>query len=243
MSAFLLDADKHYVLVARLGQTTTTGDAEGEVRQTRPVPALSREQVETVLARFRGDIEQIPPMYSAIKQQGTPLYALARQGVEVERQPRPVHIERLDLLDLGEDWLKLSVHCSKGTYVRTLAEDIGEVLGCGAHVVELRRTGVGPWIDPPMVTLAELEARAGEGVESLDALLQPIDAALEHWPALELDDDLCFYLRQGQAVQIPGAPSRGFLRLYHATRGFVGMGVVQDDGRVAPRRLVQAKSR
>lgn len=240
VSAFLLDADKYYSLVARLGQTTDTGDSEGEVRETRPVPALDRAQVEAVLRTFLGDSMQVPPMYSAIKQKGRPLYELARQGVEVEREPRPVHIESLDLIDMGPDWLRMDVHCSKGTYVRTLAEDIGEKLGCGAHVIELRRTGVGPWRDTEMVTMDALRECAEQGFAALDALLRPIDAALEHWPALKLDDDLCFYLRQGQPVQIPGAPSRGFLRLYHDTRGFIGMGVVQDDGRVAPRRLVQS---
>ncbi len=238
VSAFLLDADKRYRLGATLGVTTETGDSEGAVIEERPVPPLDETKVEEALARFRGEIEQIPPMYSALKHEGERLYNLARKGVEVKREPRRVTIHALELIAMGDDWLELEVHCSKGTYVRTLAEDIGEALGCGAHVSELRRTQVGPYDDPDaMVTMEQVEAAAEEGFAALDALLLPIESALAHWPAVTLNEDSAYYLRQGQPVLVPRAPTSGMVRLFEAAGRFIGAGEIQDDGRVAPRRL------
>ncbi|HHC72834.1 MAG TPA: tRNA pseudouridine(55) synthase TruB [Thiotrichales bacterium] len=238
VSAFLLDADKRYRLGATLGVTTETGDSEGAVIEERPVPPLDETKVEEALARFRGEIEQIPPMYSALKHEGERLYNLARKGVEVKREPRRVTIHALELIAMGDDWLELEVHCSKGTYVRTLAEDIGEALGCGAHVSELRRTQVGPYDDPDaMVTMEQVEAATEEGFAALDALLLPIESALAHWPAVTLNEDSAYYLRQGQPVLVPKAPTSGMVRLFEAAGRFIGAGEIQDDGRVAPRRL------
>lgn len=238
VSGYLLDADKSYRFTCRLGATTATGDAEGEVLETRPVPPLDQDQVEAVLERFRGGIDQVPPMYSALKHQGQRLYKLARQGVEVERQPRRVTIHRLELIGLEGEFLTCEVHCSKGTYVRTLAEDIGRILGCGAHVSELRRTGVAPYDADQMVTLDQLRELAEQGFEALDRCLLPVDTALQSWPAVHLNDDSAYYLNGGQAVMVPRAPTSGWVRLYQGEQ-FLGLGEILDDGRVAPRRLMR----
>jgi tRNA pseudouridine55 synthase len=238
LSAFLLDADKRYWVRVRLGVTTTTADAEGEVRETRSTAQVTGQQIREVLPRFVGRIEQLPPMYSAIKHQGQRLYKLARAGVEVERTPRTITIHRLELLKVELPELELDVQCSKGTYVRTLAEDIGEALGCGAHVVGLRRTGVGPYGAEAMVTMAQVEAAAAVGPEALDALLLPIDSALGGWPAVRLSADAAYYLKQGQPVLVPKAPTEGWVRLYDVDQSFIGLGEVEDDGRIAPRRLM-----
>ena len=240
VSAFLLDADKRYQVRCQLGVRTATADAEGEVLETRPVGVYSREQLETVLEEFRGSIEQIPPMYSALKHQGQRLYKLARQGVEVEREPRPVEIYELTVAGQGEDWLDINVHCSKGTYVRTLAEDIGDRLGCGAHVSALRRTAVGPYGDTMLVGLEILRELKEKDMSSMDTLLLPIESALTQWPDVDLSTDAAFYLQQGQPVLVPHAPTSGWVRLYEGNRSFLGMGEILDDGRVAPRRLMKS---
>lgn len=241
VSGFLLDADKHYRMTCRLGIRTTTGDAEGEVLETRPVDDCEREVIEAVLGRFLGPVQQIPPMYSAVKHQGERLYKLARQGVEVEREPRTVVIHEIGLLQLQLPDLELEVRCSKGTYVRTLAEDIGAALGCGAHVTALRRLGVGPYDAHGMVTMENLKKLAGQGLEGLDALLLPVESALSQWPGVRLSSDAAFYLRQGQPVVVPHAPTSGWVRLYHGEDHFLGMGQVLDDGRVAPKRLMNLR--
>jgi len=238
LSAYLLDADKVYTGTCKLGVRTSSADAEGEIIETREVPALSESQVLEVLARFKGEIEQIPPMHSAIKQNGQPLYKLARQGIEVERKPRQVTIHELKLLRLEGDEIEIYVHCSKGTYIRTLVEDIGEALGCGAHLSQLRRTQVGPFREEGMVTLDALREEAEEGPESLDHHLLPLDHALGDYPEVTLTESSLFYVRQGQAVQVPQAPTAGWVRLFDSTGGFVGVGAVLDDGRIAPKRLI-----
>ena len=238
ISGFLLDADKHYRVRCKLGEKTTTADAEGEVIETRPVEGIDAAGLEAALEAFRGSIQQVPPMYSAVKHQGQRLYKLAREGVEVEREPRTVVIHALELLSFEPPFFDLDVRCSKGTYVRTLAEDIGEALGCGAHVTALRRLGVGPYDDQGMVTLDELKSLAEEGLEALDAKLLPIESALAQWPEVQLNEDATYYLRQGQAVLVPRAPTSGWVRLYAAGGTFLGMGQILDDGRVAPKRLM-----
>jgi tRNA pseudouridine55 synthase len=243
-STYLLDADKRYRVRVRLGVTTTTADAEGEILETRPVAGLDEARVRAVMDRFRGPIDQLPPMYSAVKHQGERLYKLARQGIEVERQTRTVTIHALELLELALPELEMDVHCSKGTYVRTLAEDIGAMLGCGGHVIGLSRTGVGPYIQPEsrFVTLGELEAIVMADEEGayplLDALLLPLASALDHWPAVRLTADAAFYLRQGQAVLVPQAPTEGLVRLYDPSLHFLGVGCILDDGKVQPKRLL-----
>jgi tRNA pseudouridine55 synthase len=241
LSAYLLDADKVYTGTCKLGVRTSSADAEGEIIETREVPALSEEQVLEVLARFSGVIEQIPPMHSAIKQNGQPLYKLARQGIEVERKPRQVTIHELKLLRLEGDEIEIYVHCSKGTYIRTLVEDIGEALGCGAHLSQLRRTRVGPFHEEGMVSLDALREEAEEaGPEGLDHHLLPLDHALGDYPEVTLTESSLFYVRQGQAVQVPQAPTNGWVRLFDNAGKFVGVGAVLDDGRVAPKRLISA---
>lgn len=238
LSGFLLNADKTYRFTCRLGATTTTGDADGEIVLTRPVEGLDRTRVENALQRFRGVIHQTPPMYSALKRGGQPLYKLARQGFEVERESREVAVRDLRLLRLGDAELECELRCSKGTYVRALAADLGEALGCGAHVVALRRTGVEPYDAARMVTLETLRERAAENFAALDALLLPPDSAVASWPVVRVGKDAAFYLRQGQPVLAPRAPTQGWVRLYQDDERFLGLGEILDDGRVAPRRLL-----
>lgn len=237
LSGYLLNADKSYQFTCRLGISTTTGDAEGEVTATYPLPALSRELLEEVLQRFVGESLQTPPMYSALKRNGQPLYKLARQGIEVERAPRAVTIHELQLLHWEGELLECRMRCSKGTYVRTLAEDVGKALGCGAHIAALRRTAVQPYDTAQLLTLDALHEVAERGFAALDALLLPLDSALGHWPALQVRGDSAFYLRQGQAVLVPRAPTQGWVRLYQGEEEFFGLGEILDDGRVEPRRL------
>ncbi|MBK1641005.1 tRNA pseudouridine(55) synthase TruB [Chromatium okenii] len=240
-SAFLLDADKWYRVRVRLGVTTTTADAEGEIVATLPVENVDAARIETVLRGFRGSIQQMPPMHSALKHNGQRLYKLARQGIEVERQPRPIEIFALELLSIDLPEIELNVHCSKGTYVRTLAEDIGRELGCGGHVSQLRRTGVGPYLEAemPFVTLDEIATMADDDTpQRLDAHLLALDSALGHWPAVKLSADAAFYLGQGQAVLIPQAPTSGLVRLYDPSQKFIGVGTIADDGKVQPKRLI-----
>ena len=237
LSGYLLNADKHYVATFRLGVATSTGDAEGEVVSRRPVPALSVRVLERAVARFRGEIDQIPPMHSALKHKGKRLYQLAHEGIVVEREPRRVTIHRFDVLRAGDDRVDVEVLCSKGTYIRTLAEDLGAVLGCGASVEALRRIGAGPFTADDMTDLGTLESLAEEGSGALDALLRPMEAAVSRWPSVLLPEGVAFYLRKGQPVLVPHSPTEGWVRIHAERAGFIGVGEVLDDGRIAPRRL------
>lgn len=240
-SQYLLDADKGYETLVQFGVTTTTGDAEGEVIERRPVE-LSAAAIEAVLPDFRGEISQVPPMYSALKRDGQPLYKLARAGEVVEREARSVTIARLTLLGVEGTCARLAVSCSKGTYVRTLVEDIGQRLGCGAHVAELRRTQAGPFGLQGAVDLATLEAAHAEGgSEALDRFLQPVDAGLLHWPLVSLSEHSAYYWLHGQPVWSPGAPAFGMLRVEDHQGRFLGIGEVVEDGRLAPRRLIRSE--
>lgn len=236
ISAFLLDADKTYRFKCKLGEKTATGDAEGEVIETRPSEHISSADIEAQIPAFVGDIEQVPPMYSALKKDGQRLYDLARQGIEVERKARPVTIYSLALLSFNNGEAEFETRCSKGTYVRTLAEDIGEKLGCGAYVTELRRMSVGPY-QGEMITLEELESLAEKGMPALDSALLGSDSGIADWPRVELDADSAYYIKLGQAVQVSGAPVDGYVRIY-APEGFIGVGIIQDDGKVAPKRMM-----
>jgi tRNA pseudouridine55 synthase len=241
LSGFLLEADKRYRSRFRLGVTTTTGDADGVITAQRSSSGVTRAAVLEALAAFTGEVSQIPPMYSALKHQGRRLYELAYQGVEVAREPRTVQVREFELVAIGDGWIEVEVLCSKGTYVRTLAEDVGTRLGCGAHVETLRRTQVGPFPGAQMLDMDALEARAERGLEALDASLLPLDLALQDRPDVELEANSAFYLQQGQAVLVPRAPTAGLVRLYSTQRRFLGVGEVLDDGRVAPRRLLDAR--
>jgi len=238
ISAYLLDANKRYRVKVKLGVTTTTADAEGEAVETRSTENITEQDISAVLNDFVGEIQQLPPMYSALKHNGERLYKLARQGIEVEREPRAVTIYEITLLSVDLPEFELDVKCSKGTYIRTLAEDIGEQLGCGAHVSALRRTEVGPFSTDGMVDAATIEKIAEEGLDSLDQLLLPIDTAVADWPEIQLSADAAYYIRQGQPVLIPKAPADGWVRLYAEQTHFMGVGQIQDDGKVAPKRLM-----
>jgi tRNA pseudouridine55 synthase len=209
MAGMLLGSRKAYLAECRLGVTTTTADLEGEVVQQRPIPALDAGAIEQALATLRGRIRQVPPVYSALKQGGEPLYVKARRGEAVEVPPREVEIHRLELLAHEGDRLRLRVECGSGTYIRSLAVDLGERLGCGAHLTALRRLWVEPFREPTMVTLAELEHAAGQGEAALDGLLLPLSAGVADLPALQLDGSLARAVAQGQQIPWPGPPEQG----------------------------------
>lgn len=238
-SQFLLDADKSYRVTGKLGVTTTTGDAEGEVIETRPVDAAAAE-IEAALLSFVGDIEQVPSMYSALKHQGQPLYKLARQGIEVERKPRQVTIHAIRVLAVRADEVDFEVDCTKGTYVRSLVEDLGAKLGCGGHVTALHRISAGSYPTERMLTLDQLgELKENGGFEALDAVLLPESTAVGDWPQVQLTDNAAFYLLQGQAVMVAERPASGQVALFRSSdQRFLGVGEVNDDGMIAPRRLV-----
>src|SRR5512137_5819 len=233
-SADLLDADKTYVATVRLGVTTTTGDAEGEVVERRLVDVAAGE-AERVLARFTGDIEQVPPMHSALKRDGRPLYELARAGVVVERAARSVQVLRLQLIEQTADTLVIDVDCSKGTYVRVLAEDIGRALGCGAHLAALRRTRVGPLTIDSAVELAALE---GMEPDARRRCLRPVDELLATLPSVALDVELTQRFRQGQRLAMDAQPRGGRVRVYGADRTLLGTATVNEWGVVGPERLI-----
>ena len=239
LCAFLLDADKEYTVTCRLGARTVTGDAEGDVVEQQSVPTLTPARIEEALGKFRGGISQVPPMYSALKHQGRRLYDLAREGIEVSRKPRQVAIHALTLRSFDADSITLAVRCSKGTYIRTLVEDIARDLGTCGHVSALRRLALGPYGNRlRMHALAALEAHPNGG-STLDGLLLPADSAVDHWPEIRLGPDAAWYFSRGQAVIVPAAPDRGWVRVYAPER-FLGLGEVLDDGRIAPRRLLKA---
>ena len=237
LSTYLLNADKHYVATFRLGVATSTGDAEGEIVSRRPVPAFSAPTLERAVARFRGEIDQIPPMHSALKHKGKRLYQLAHEGIVVEREPRRITIHRFDVLYAEGERIEVEVLCSKGTYIRTLAEDLGETLGCGASVEALRRIGAGPFTAEDMTDLAALKSLAAEDPKALDTLLRPMEEAVSQWPRVLLPEGVAFYLRKGQPVLVPHSPTDGWVRIHAERAGFIGVGEVLDDGRIAPRRL------
>lgn len=238
LSGFFLSADKRYRAVFQLGVATDTGDREGAVRQRASV-VVDDADIERVMAGFRGDFRQVPSMYSAIKKDGKPLYELARQGIEVEREARPVSVFALEWQRLQGDRLAVDLHCSSGFYVRSLADDVGAALGCGAHVEALSRTAVGTFGLDEAVPLEDIKAMRGRYTE-LDALLIPGDRGLGHMPRVTLSTDAAFYLVRGQAVRAALLPECGLVRLYAEEAGFLGVGKVLGDGRVAPKRLFQS---
>ena len=237
LSGYLLNADKHYVATFQLGVATSTGDAEGEVVSRRPVPAFPAAEIERAVARFRGEVDQIPPMHSALKYKGKRLYQLAHEGIVVERQPRRITIHRFEVLHTEGERIEVEVLCSKGTYIRTLAEDLGTVLGCGASVAALRRIGVGPFTAGDMLGLPAIESLREGGSAALDARLRPMEAAVSQWPSVRLTEGIAFYLRKGQPVLVPHSPTEGWVRIHAERAGFIGVGEVLEDGRIAPRRL------
>ncbi|MGY6588831.1 MAG: tRNA pseudouridine(55) synthase TruB [Wenzhouxiangella sp.] len=226
VSAFLLDGDKAYLAEVTLGVTTDSEDAEGQVLEEKPVPVLDEAAIETVLDGFRGPIEQVPPMFSALKHQGKRLYELARKGEQVERPPRAVTIHDLELLGFDGQRMRLAVSCSKGTYIRSLARDIGQALGCGAHLSALRRTGSAPFSIEQAVDLELLDELDREQAR---ALLRPADIALPGWPQIRLDDVQAVELRHGRPLSgLEPAPPAGLVRVY---AGGQFMAIAESDGR------------
>lgn len=232
---FVTDADKTYLATIKLGATTTTGDAEGEVLTTAPVH-VSDAAFALACKQFLGEINQTPPMYSALKHEGKALYEYARAGIDIERKTRTVHISSIVVHALEGEVATITVRCSKGTYIRTLAEDIGAALGCGAHLVGLRRTETAGYVLSQAVTIEQIEALTPE---NRDTLLLPVDTAIEALPKVVLDTDAAYFLMQGQPVWLAGKIPGGDLRLYDAHHQFLGLGFLQDNGKVAPKRLVQ----
>lgn len=229
----LLAADKCYAATMQLGVRTDTADAEGRVLEIRPV-SVTREGMEAVLARFRGDIRQVPPMHSALKRDGLPLYEYARRGMDVERLPRNVSIYTLDLCGFEQDRVVFNVCCSKGTYIRTLADDIGQALGCGGHLTALRRTRIGGLRLEDAVTLDQLEGLPPAG---RDCLLRPVDALLDGLPSLDLGDVAALRFGHGQAVPSGRPGQDGKWRVYAGDR-FIGLGRIDAAGQLVPVRLI-----
>ena len=232
VSQFLLESDKQYLADIRLGITTNSGDADGEITDKREVPKLSREQIETVLEPFRGPIEQIPPMVSALKYKGKRLHELARAGIEVERKPRSVTIHQLDLLDIDTKRLTVRVACSKGTYIRSLAMDIGDVIGCGAHLSALRRERSGPFSLEQSVSLDALSDMSPD--EARDQLIPP-DHALSDLPSIELTPEQTVSLRHGQSMKV-NEDQTELVRMY-SDEVFIGIGSINELGVMRSRRL------
>jgi tRNA pseudouridine55 synthase len=240
-TSYLLESDKRYVVEAKLGEKTASGDTEAEVIETADVPLLGKETITEVLGSFLGEQDQVPPMHSALKQDGQPLYKLAHQGISVERKSRKITVYALELCAQTEETLTLDVTCSKGTYIRTLVEDIAQALGTVAHVTVLRRTQLGDFDIQNSVSLEKLEETLAEsGFTGIDEMLLPSETAIANWPGLNLSEDAAYYLKQGQAVLVPKAPTEGWVRLYEGQDQFLGIGCILDDGRVAPKRLIKA---
>ncbi|EPE7491447.1 tRNA pseudouridine(55) synthase TruB [Cronobacter universalis] len=244
-SQYLLDSDKRYRVIARLGQRTDTSDADGTVVEERPV-TFSEQALQDALESFRGDTLQVPTMFSALKYQGKPLYEYARQGIEVPREARPITVYELLFIRHEGDELELEVHCSKGTYIRTVIDDLGEKLGCGAHVIYLRRLAVSKYPVERMVTLEQLNALLEEAQtretapsELLDPLLMPMDSPAADYPVVNLPLTSSVYFKNGNPVRTSDAPSQGLVRVTEGeAQKFLGMGEIDSEGRVAPRRLV-----
>jgi len=239
VSQFMLDSDKRYRTVLQLGVRTDTADIEGAVISERSAAGVTEDAILTALESFRGDIKQTPPMYSALKHQGQPLYKLARAGKEVERKARDVTVFELKLIAFDSEaaTVELEIFCSKGTYVRTIGDDLGEMLGCGANVIALRRLQAGAFAEAQCVSIEQLrELKETGGLEAIDALIKPADIAVQGLPEVNLPAETAAFVKLGQAVIVRHLPVSGLVRLYEEQR-FIGIGTILDDGRVAPKRL------
>ncbi|ELR66164.1 tRNA pseudouridine synthase B [Photobacterium marinum] len=248
-SQFLLDSDKRYRVIAKLGERTDTSDSDGEVVQTREVK-VDRGQLERCIAKFRGTTDQIPSMYSALKYQGRKLYEYAREGIEVPRESRKITVYSVELLRFENNEVEMELHVSKGTYIRTIVDDLGEMLGCGAHVTYLRRTGVSNYPMERIVTLEQLQALLDQANEQgiapselLDPLLLPTDTAVQDLPEVNVLPMLATYILNGNPVQAGRVPETGTLVRITVgeQREFIGVGVIDSDGMLAPKRVMANK--
>ena len=237
---YLLDADKTYSVTMQLGVRTTTSDAEGEIISTRFVPDFSVQDIHSVFDLFRGEIQQIPSMFSALKYHGVPLYEYARKGIHIERASRAITIYDVTVLSLENNQVNFTVKCSKGTYVRTLVDDVGEKLGCGAHVTTLRRLSVSPFLENQMITIEQCIAMISDNHFFPEKLILPIDIFLSHLSALYFSEECVMQLRQGKIILHDHAKKRGMIRLLDQYKQFFGVGEIIEIGKVAPRRLVCA---
>ena len=245
-SQYLLDSDKYYRSTYTLGISTTTGDSEGEVISQQDASNITLQQVQDKIQYFQGEIDQVPSMYSALKHNGQPLYKLARQGIEIDRPARQITIFDYQIIDFRPGTnakVDVEVHCSKGTYIRTLAEDLGAALGCGAHVSALHRFRAGPFDEQQTISLKELEKLKEQGsVEELDQLLKPVDTPVSNYPAVEFDQIMAGYFQLGQEISANKAFHQGqegdIVRVFREGGTFLGIGTVTEDGKVAPKRLI-----
>ena len=237
VAQFLLDDNKRYFVRGKLGQISDTGDAEGKISSFGPTEGINEPSVAQVLPEFLGNIKQVPPMYSALKRDGKPLYELARQGIEVEREARPVTIHEINFLGLENGILSLDVACSKGTYIRTLVEDIGKMLGCGAHVIELRRTGFAHFDLTHSITFEQLEAIKSDNFEALDALILGADTMLPNFDSVFLSAEQTSDIKLGRKIQYKGYAQVQKLRLFDEEHQFIGIGESNLEGEVLPKRL------
>jgi len=238
VSQFLLNSDKRYRARIKLGIRTDSADSEGQVIAQCDEVNVSREQVEQALQSFKGETQQIPPMHSALKVDGVPLYKLAREGKTIPREARSICVYELELTDFQGDEIELEITCSKGTYIRTIADDLGQDLGCGAHIIALRRLQAGAFTEADCVSTDALrEVKEKHGMDRLDQNLIPMDRAIEDLPEVNLPNIAASQFKNGQSVLVRHLPEEGLVRLYEEEQ-FIGIGCIDDDGKVAPKRLI-----
>lgn len=237
VAQFLLDDDKRYFVRAKLGQISSTGDSEGKIVNFGSTQGINESSIRSVLLQFIGNVNQVPPMYSALKRNGTPLYKLARKGIEIERSPRPVIIHEINFLDLEEAVASLEVFCSKGTYIRTLVEDIGKSLGCGGHVVELRRTGFAHLDLSGSKTYEQLSKLKEQNIESLDSVILSADKMLPNLESVYLDSEQTRDIRLGKKIEYLGFSNPQKLKLYDYNEQFIGIGESNLMSEILPKRL------
>jgi len=237
VSSYLLDADKRYHVTCQLGAITDSGDSDGQILSTSDIPHFSEQDVLNLLPDFTGEQDQVPPMFSALKHQGQPLYKLARQGIEVERKSRRIIIYKLQLLSITSDSFTLDVECSKGTYIRTLVEDISHALGSGGHVTMLRRISAAGYTLKQAISIEQLEKIAEQGLARLDKALLPTENALPDWPSIDATNDMVDALRHGQTIIVNQPFESTKVRLFDSNKQFIGLGEMTEQGIVAPKRV------
>ena len=237
VAQFLLDDDKRYLVRAKFGQVSSTGDSEGKIVNFGSTKGINASSIKAILLQFIGDINQVPPMYSALKRNGVPLYKLARKGIEIERSPRPVTVHEINFLGLEESVVSLEVFCSKGTYIRTLVEDIGKSLGCGGHVVELRRTGFAHLNLSESKTYEQLSKLKEQNLESLDSVILSADEMLPNLKSLYLNSDQSRDIRLGKKIEYQGFSTSQKLKLYDHNKQFLGIGQSNLVSEILPSRL------
>ena len=238
VSQFLLDSDKRYRTRIKLGIRTDSGDSEGTIIEQHEKVSVSRKVVEHALTKFKGEVEQLPPMHSALKIKGVPLYKFARKGITIERKTRLISVYKIELVNFGNGELELDIACSKGTYIRTIADDLGQDLGCGAHIIKLHRTQAGVFEEADCISSKELALeKASMGLDKIDQHLIPMDQAILDLPEVKLPSSTASYVKNGQSVLVRHVPEEGLVRMYEEEQ-FIGIGCIDDEGKVAPRRLI-----